>query len=134
MCLSLAVTEIQPLPVSANFCDFSSKIIKNRPFSFWSDGSITCSGRDTTTSDLGRFWRFFRQKSSKIGILQSVRHVYHLPLSRYDPFRSWVIFRIFRQKLSKGGHFSFGPTCLSLVVDEIRPLPLWGICRNFYRK
>jgi hypothetical protein len=53
--LSIAVTEIRPLPVLDNFGDFSSKIIKNRPFWFWSGFSIISRYPDTATFGLGSF-------------------------------------------------------------------------------
>jgi hypothetical protein len=51
--LSFTVTQIQLLPVWDNFYDFSSKIIKNRLFWFWSGFSIVYRYPDTATSGLG---------------------------------------------------------------------------------
>jgi hypothetical protein len=62
MCLSLAVTEIRPLPVSGNFCDFSSKIIKIDRFHFGRTGLSLAVAEIRPLPASGDFWDF----SSKI--------------------------------------------------------------------
>jgi hypothetical protein len=59
--LSLAV-EIRPLPASGDFWDFSSKIVKNGSFYYWSMGVLSVVAEIRPLP----FWGNFRDFTSKI--------------------------------------------------------------------
>jgi hypothetical protein len=107
------------------FCDFSSRIIKNRPFCF-----------DPGLYHLP-FPRYDHFRSGVIFGIFSSKFIKNKPFycwlwasvtcrCRDSPLRVSGNFVIFRQRIIKIRHFTVGSTCLSLDVTEIRPLPVLG--------